>query len=286
MTRARFARLAEAALVHTVVLTAVLAALYPVLWVVSTALSPRELTMKPRALPWPSAASLDNFRTVVGAADASRARLFLSQVGNSLVVSLATAVIAVAIATPAAYALARFDFVGQKASLRTLLATQLFPTVASAVPLYLLLDALKLLDSRSGLVLVYAASAIPFALFQLRASFQAVPPELEEAAMVDGATRFGAFRLVAVPAIRPALAVTALFAVMSSWNEFVLAATLLSRESSFTLPVVLQRYVGEYDAAWGPFAAGSILVSLPVMGIFYLLQRHLVAGLTSGAVKG
>jgi arabinogalactan oligomer/maltooligosaccharide transport system permease protein len=242
--------------------------------------------MKPRALPWPTAPSLDNFRTVVGAADGAKARLFLTQVGNSLLVSLATALIAVVIATPAAYALARFDFVGQKASLRTLLATQLFPTVASAVPLYLLLDALNLLDSRSGLVLVYAASAIPFALFQLRASFQAVPPELEEAAMVDGATRFGAFRLVAVPAIRPALAVTALFAVMSSWNEFVLAATLLSRESAFTLPVVLQRYVGEYDAAWGPFAAGSILVSLPVMGIFYVLQRHLVAGLTSGAVKG
>ena len=286
MNRARFSRLAEKVLAESVAVAAVLAALYPVLWVISTALSPRELAAKPRALPFPTEPSLDNFRTVVGAGDTGKAHLFLAQVGNSLIVSLATAFIAIVVATPAAYALARFEFVGQKASLRTLLATQLFPTVASAVPLYLLLDALSLLDTRAGLVLVYAASAIPFALFQLRASFQAVPPELEEAAMVDGATRFGAFRLIAVPAIRPALAVTALFAVMSSWNEFVLAATLLSRESSFTLPVVLQRYVGEYDAAWGPFAAGSILVSLPVMGIFYWLQRHLVAGLTSGAVKG
>ena len=286
MNRARLVRLAESVMAEVVVLAAVAAALYPVLWVVSTALSPRELAAKPRAIPWPAEPSLDNFSTVIGAGDAGKAHLFLVQVGNSLIVSLATAVIAIVVATPAAYALARFDFVGQKASLRTLLATQLFPTVASAVPLYLLLDALRLLDTRAGLVLVYAASAIPFALFQLRAAFRAVPPELEEAAMVDGATRFGAFRLIAVPAIRPALAVTALFAVMSSWNEFVLAETLLSRESSFTLPVVLQRYVGEYDAAWGPFAAGSILVSLPVMGIFYLLQRHLVAGLTSGAVKG
>jgi arabinogalactan oligomer/maltooligosaccharide transport system permease protein len=286
VNRARFSRLAEKVLAESVAVAAVLAALYPVLWVVSTALSPRELAAKPRALPFPTEPSLDNFRAVVGAGDTGKAHLFLAQVGNSLIVSLATAFIAIVVATPAAYALARFEFVGQKASLRTLLATQLFPTVASAVPLYLLLDALSLLDTRAGLVLVYAASAIPFALFQLRASFQAVPPELEEAAMVDGATRFGAFRLIAVPAIRPALAVTALFAVMSSWNEFVLAATLLSRESSFTLPVVLQRYVGEYDAAWGPFAAGSILVSLPVMGIFYWLQRHLVAGLTSGAVKG
>jgi arabinogalactan oligomer/maltooligosaccharide transport system permease protein len=286
VNRARIMRLVEGALGHLVALAAVLVALYPVLWVVSTALSPRELAPTPRAIPWPSEPSLDHFRTVVGAGDAAKAHLFLAQVGNSLLVAVATAVIAVAIATPAAYALARFEFVGQKGSLRALLATQLFPTVASAVPLYLLLDTLELLDTRLGLVLVYAASAVPFALFQLRSSFQAVPPELEEAAMVDGATRFGAFRLVAVPAIRPALAVTALFAVMSSWNEFVLAATLLSRESAFTLPVVLQRYVGEYDAAWGPFAAGSILVSLPVMAIFYLLQRHLVAGLTSGAVKG
>ncbi len=286
MNRARIMRLAEDALGQLVAFAAVLVALYPVLWVVSTALSPRELAARPRAIPWPDAPSLDNFRTVVGAGDSAKASLFLAQVGNSLLVAVATALIAIAIATPAAYALARFEFVGQKGSLRALLATQLFPTVASAVPLYLLLDRLDLLDTRLGLVLVYAASAVPFALFQLRASFQAVPPELEEAAMVDGATRFGAFRLVAVPAIRPALAVTALFAVMSSWNEFVLAATLLSRESAFTLPVVLQRYVGEYDAAWGPFAAGSILVSLPVMAIFYLLQRHLVAGLTSGAVKG
>jgi arabinogalactan oligomer/maltooligosaccharide transport system permease protein len=286
MDRARVSRLAEGALAQGVALFAVFVALYPVLWVVATALSPRELNMKPRAIPWPTSPSLDNFRTVVGASDANKAHVFLTQVGNSLIVSIATAVLAVVIATPAAYALARFEFVGQRSSLRALFATQLFPTVASAVPLFLLLDALKLLDTRTGLVLVYAASAIPFALFQLRASFQAVPPELEEAAMVDGATRFGAFRLVAVPAIRPALAVTALFAVMSSWNEFILAATLLSRESAFTLPVVLQRYVGEYDAAWGPFAAGSILVSLPVMGIFYWLQKHLVAGLTSGAVKG
>ena len=286
MNRARLARLAESALVHAVVLLAVCFALYPVLWVISTALSTRDTALEARAIPFPSAPSLDNFRVVVGAGDGGKMRLFVAQVANSLVVSLATAVVAVVVATPAAYALARFRFVGQKASLRGLLATQLFPTVASAVPLFLLLDALELLDTRSGLVLVYAASAIPFALFQLRASFGAVPPELEEAAMVDGATRFGAFRLVAVPAIRPALAVTALFAVMSSWNEFILASTLLSRESSFTLPVVLQRYVGEYDAAWGPFAAGSILVSVPVMAIFYLLQRHLVAGLTSGAVKG
>ena len=193
--------------------------------------------------------------------------LFGRQVTSSVVVSLGTAVVGVAIATPAAYALARFRFVGARAAERVLLATQMFPAVASAVPLYLILDALHLLDTRLGLVLVYASTAVPFAIFQLRGAFETIPVDLEEAAMVDGATRFQAFVRVVLPAARPAIAVTALFCFMAAWNEFILAATLLSRESAFTLPVVLQRYVGEHDAAWGPFAAGAILVSVAGDGV-------------------
>jgi arabinogalactan oligomer/maltooligosaccharide transport system permease protein len=265
----------ESALAHVVVVAGVVFAIYPLLWVVSVALS-----------PWPEHPSADGFAGVVGAHEGGHVWLFLRQLANSLVVSLATALVAVAVATPAAYALARFRFVGQTWGVRVLLATQMFPAVASAVPLYLLLEAAHLLDSRAGLVLVYASTAVPFAIFQLRGAFEAVPAELEEAAMVDGATRAQAFWRVAVPAVRPAIAVTALFAFMSAWNEFILAATLLSREAAFTLPVVLQRYVGEHDTAWGPFAAGAVLVSAPVMALFYVAQRQLVAGLTAGGVKG
>ena len=168
----------------------------------------------------------------------------------------------------------------------TLLATQMFPTVASAIPLYIMLDMLHLLNSRTGLVLCYASTSVPFAIFQLRAAFEAIPVDLEEAAMVDGATRFEAFLRVVLPAARPAIAVTALFAFMSAYNEFILAATLLSREEMFTLPVMLQRYIGEYSAQWERFAAGALVVSIPVMALFYVAQRHLVAGLTSGGVKG
>ena len=269
----------EPFLVHAALLLAVAFALYPLLWVLSTALSHGGLG-ESRAIPWPKDPSLDNFRAVVSTG------VFARQVANSVLASAATALASVALATPAAYALARFPVVGKKTSLRVLLATQMFPAVASAVPLYLVLDALHLLDTRTGLVLVYASTAIPFAIFQLRGAFEAIPVDLEEAAMVDGATRFQAFVRVVLPAARPAIAVTALFAFMSAWNEFILAATLLSRESAFTLPVVLQRYVGEHDAAWGPFCAGSILVSIPVMAFFYLAQRQLVSGLTSGGVKG
>jgi arabinogalactan oligomer/maltooligosaccharide transport system permease protein len=170
--------------------------------------------------------------------------------------------------------------------MRTLLATQMFPGVAASIPLYLLLDATGLLDTRTGLVLVYATSAVPFAIFQLRAAFDAIPKDLEEAAMVDGATRFGAFVRVVLPAARPALAVTMLFAFMTAWNEFILAATFLSSEDLFTLPILLYRYASEHDSNFGHFAAGAIVVSIPVMALFYALQKQLVSGLTAGAVKG
>ena len=273
--------------VNAILVIAVIYALYPVLWVISLAFS-KGGTPELRALPIPRYRdlSLDNFRLVTGWGDPARSWLFVRQLGNSLIVSLATAAGAILIATPTAYALARHEFVGKSAGLRTLLLTQMFPGVACAVPLYLILDALHLLDTRTGLVLVYAATAVPFAIFQLRGAFLAIPVDLEEAAMVDGATRTQAFLKVALPAARPAIAVTALFAFMSAWNEFILAATLLGRESAFTLPVVLQSYVGEYNTSWGAFAAGAILVSVPVMALFYVAQRQLVSGLTSGGVKG
>ncbi len=276
----------ETGALHVVLVLAVCFALYPILWVIALALTPGGLGAQTGILPIPHDPSLENFRRVLGMGDPARAWLFWRQLGNSLIVALATALVAVAIATPAAYALARFRFVGSRAGMRTLLATQMFPAVASAVPLYLLLDALHLLDSRAGLVFVYASTSVPFAIFQLRGAFLSIPVDIEEAAMVDGASRAQAFWLVVLPAARPAIAVTALFAFMSAWNEFILAATLLSRETAFTLPVVLQRYVGEHDAAWGPFAAGAILVSVPVMILFYVAQKQLVSGLTAGGVKG
>jgi arabinogalactan oligomer/maltooligosaccharide transport system permease protein len=276
----------EGLFAHVVLVTATLLAVYPLLWVITLALSPVPVA-EARLLPIVSAPSLDNFRRVLGLLSGEDATaLFLRQVANSLLVSLTTAAAAILVATPTAYALARFPFVGSKMGLRALLATQMFPTVASAVPLYLLLDVLHLLDSRTGLVLVYASTAVPFAIFQLRGAFLSIPVDIEEAAMVDGASRLRAFLLVVLPAARPAIAVTALFAFMSAWNEFILAATLLSRKSAYTLPVVIQSYVQEQSTSWGPFAAGAILVSVPVMALFYVAQRQLVSGLTQGGVKG
>ena len=273
-------------LAHLALVAAVAFALYPVLWVVTLALSSGDAP-DPVVIPFPDSPSLDNFEAVAGRTSADgEVWLFGLQLMNSVVIALATALTAVVIATPAAYALSRFRFVGAKAATGTLLATQMFPGVAAAIPLYLMLSYLDLIDTRTGLILVYATTAVPFAIFQMRGAFDGIPRDLEEAAMVDGASRFGAFVRVVLPAARPALAVTILFAFMTAWNEFILAATFMSREEMFTLPVVLQRYVGEFDARWGAFAAGAILVSVPVMALFYVLQRHLVAGLNAGGVKG
>jgi arabinogalactan oligomer / maltooligosaccharide transport system permease protein len=275
----------ESFAVHLALVAAVAFALYPVLWVVSTAFSASR-TPEPSALPLPRDLSFKHLHDVVLSGDSQGSWLFGRQLLNSLVVSLATATVGCLLALPAGYALARFDFAGKRPGTGLLLATQMFPTVASAIPLYLLLNALHLLDTKTGLVVCYASTSVPFAIFQLRGAFETIPKDLEEAAMIDGATRFGAFVRVALPAARPAIAVTFLFAFMSAWNEFILAATVLGREEAYTLPVVLSRYVGEYDAAWGKFAAGALVVSVPVMALFYVTQRHLVSGLTAGGVKG
>jgi arabinogalactan oligomer / maltooligosaccharide transport system permease protein len=276
----------ELVMTHLVLMLGVVFALYPILWVLSLAFS-SDTTPEARVIPLPSHPSFKHLVDVVGTRDPSDGSwLFLRQLMNSIIVSLATAGVGCALALPAGYALARFEFVGKKAGTSALLATQMFPTVASAIPLYILLNYLKLLDTRSGLVICYASTSVPFAIFQLQAAFSTIPPDLEEAAMIDGATRWQAFVKVVLPAARPTIAITFLFAFMSAWNEFILAATILGNKKSYTLPVVLAGYIGEFDASWGKFAAGALIVSLPVMILFYITQKHLVSGLTAGGVKG
>ena len=259
--------------------------LYPVLWVIKLALSPTQ-TLSMSANPFPEAVTLDHFRDVLGSTDAQGRWLFGRQLLSSLVVSTATTVVGLSLAVTAAYALSRFRFPGKQSGMQLLLITQMFPATLMLVPLYSILQGLGLLDSIGGLVLVYATSSLPFCVWMLRGYFDTLPKELEEAAIMDGASPFQVFWKVVLPLARPALAVTALFSFMTAWNEFILAATLLNDASLFTLPVALQRYVGEYKVEWGHFAAGALVVSAPVMALFFALQKHLVGGLTAGGVKG
>lgn len=271
-------------LVHMGLLVFTVATLYPILWVVKMAVTPSQSFVM-GASPFPTAFSLQNFIDVVGTTDAE-GWLFGRQLMNSLIVSVATSGVGLVLSTTAGYALSRWDFPGRDRGMNAFLVTQMFPGVVMAIPLYILIDTLGLLDSLTGLVLVYATTSVPFSVWTLKGYFDTIPRALEEAAMLDGATRLQTFWMVVLPLARPALAVTGLFSFMTAWNEFILAATFMGDPRSFTLPVVLQRYVSDYDTEWGHFAAGAILVSVPVMALFFALQRHFVEGLTAGGVKG
>lgn len=277
--------LLQMALVHAALALMCVVALYPVLWVVKLALAPTQ-SLSLSLNPLPDAVTFDHFRDVLGATDAQGRWLFGRQLAASLLVSALTTVVGLTLAVTAAYALSRYRFPGKERGMQVLLLTQMFPATLMLVPLYTLLQKLGLLDSVAGLVLVYSTSSLPFCVWMLKGYFDTLPKELEEAAIMDGASPGQVFVKVVLPLARPALAVTALFSFMTAWNEFILAATLLNDATRFTLPVALQRYVGEYKTEWGHFAAGALVVSVPVMALFFALQKHLVGGLTSGAVKG
>lgn len=272
-------------LVHGLLVLASALTLYPILWVVDLALTP-SASFSSGVLPLPTEPSLQNFVAVLGTTTADGAWLFGRQLFNSLAVSAVTAGLGVGVACTAGYAMSRWAFPGRDALMGGFLLTQMFPGVVMALPLYLLLDALGLLDAMAGLVLVYSTTTVPFATWNLKGYFDTVPRELEEAAMMDGASRWVTFTRVLLPLARPALVVTGLFAFMTAWNEFILAATLMADERAYTLPVVLNGYVGQYGAEWGRFAAGAIVVSVPVIALFFFLQKQLVEGLTAGSVKG
>ena len=259
--------------------------LYPVLWVVKMALTPSQaFSMDP--WPIPNVISFDNFWDVIQTTDSKGNWLFGQQLFNSVIISAITSVIGIILSCTAGYAMSRFTFPGRDTGMSLFLITQMFPGVVMAIPLYILMDELGLLNSIWGLSLAYASTAIPFCTWNLKGYFDTIPKELEEAARMDGASQWVIFTQIVLPLSKPALAVTGLFSFMTSWNEFILAATFLSDETAFTLPVLLQSYVGDFGTEWGKFAAGAIIASTPVMLLFFVLQKHLVEGLTAGSVKG
>ncbi|MER7562189.1 carbohydrate ABC transporter permease [Streptomyces sp. NPDC048523] len=253
---------------------------FPFLWLVSTAFkSPRELgSLHPTWIPRDP--TLDNFR------QAFDEQPLLRAAGNSLLAALAAAVIAVLIATPLAYVMARHRTRLAKAATGWVVVSQAFPLVLVIIPLFLVLKNLRLINSLVGLVLVYVVWALPFALWMLVGYVRAVPTELEEAAAVDGAGRLRTLVSVTAPLLAPGIVATALFAFITAWNEFFFALVLLKTADKQTLPVVLTHFIGaEGVADLGPLAAAAFLATLPSLIIFAIIQRRITGGMLAGAVK-
>jgi arabinogalactan oligomer/maltooligosaccharide transport system permease protein len=228
---------------------------------------------------------LQNYRDILTPSSDFGSR-FLRYFVNSFLISFSTTILGIIVAVPAAYAFSRFRFPGRRAGLMAFLVSQMFPGVLMMVPLYLILQTLDLLDSALGLIVVYATTSIPFSVWMLKGYFDTIPKELEESAIMDGASQFTVFWRIILPLSLPAVSVTALFSFMTAWNEFVLAFTLMEDPTSFTLPVTISAYVDEHFVQWGKFAAASLIVSAPVVALFFMLQKNLVGGLTAGGVKG
>jgi arabinogalactan oligomer / maltooligosaccharide transport system permease protein len=272
----------------------VLVTLYPIFWVLTIAFSggqslaiadvPPDATAWDRVravIPWPEHVSIENFRSLF--ADQPFARWLL----NSVIVAGATTLLGVFLACTAAYAFSRFRFPGRRAGLMAFLVSQMFPGTLMLIPLYIIIAQwLNLGSSFTGLVLIYTVTAIPFCVWMMKGYFDTIPKELEESALIDGASQATIFFRIVLPLAKPAVAVTALFSFMTGWNEFIQAATFMNREDMYTGPVGLRFFVGGFSQQWGYFAAGSIVAAIPVMVLFMFLQKYLVSGLTAGAVKG
>jgi arabinogalactan oligomer/maltooligosaccharide transport system permease protein len=279
---------------HVLLVLFTLFTIYPILWVVTIAFSGRQnlaiatLPSEPtwtdrlRAItPWPEDWSLSNFVSVL--TDQPFGQWML----NSAIIALGTTVVGVFLACTAAYAFSRFKFPGQRAGMMSFLVSQMFPGTLMLIPLFIILvQYLKLGNSRLGLIIVYATTSIPFSVWMLKGYFDTIPRDLEEAAMIEGASVGRIFWTIILPLAKPAVAVTALFSFMTAWNEFILAATFMEQETMYTAPVGLRFFVGGFSQQWGYFAAGSIIVSIPVVFLFLFLQKYLVSGLTAGSVKG
>lgn len=256
-------------------------AVFPVYWMVTTSFLRGVDISAPEPTFTPFGGTLDNYRKVFDRGTFPRA------LATSLTVTLSTVTLALLLAVLVAFAVSRFRFRGRKSLVAAVLVVQMVPPEAMVISLFKVLDGWQLVNTVVGLTLVYLVFVLPFTIWTLRGFVGGVPVELEEAAMVDGCTRLGAFRRITFPLIAPGLVATGVFAFIQAWNEFVFALVIMNRPEQQTLPVWLQAFnEGAKGTDWGGVMAGSTLMAIPVVVFFLLVQSRMSAGLTAGAVKG
>jgi multiple sugar transport system permease protein len=254
--------------------------LFPLYWIVVTAVKPRNDIYAFPVEYWPKSFSLENF---VNLFEVSNFGTYLT---NSIIVSVVAATAVTLISLLSGYVIARFEFRAKSAVLMAFLVTQMIPGFIALGPLYQLMVNLGLVNDRSGLVLVYIAMCIPFSTIMLRGFFENVPDALEEAAMIDGCSRIGALFRVLVPVMTPGIVAAFIFNFVSCWNELFLSVTLLTSDANKTVPTALNGFITSYNIDWGSMSAAAVLTIIPTMVLFAFASRYIVQGLTSGAVKG
>ncbi|MFC9805433.1 MULTISPECIES: carbohydrate ABC transporter permease [Streptomyces] len=252
---------------------------FPVYWMLNTAVKPAKDAIDPDPSLLPTGLTLSNFRRALDIAD------FWGPVGRSLVVSLTVVLIGIAVGMLAALAISRFAFRGRKVVIVAILAVQMIPLVAMIIPVFLLLNDLGQYDRLSGLILTYLTFILPFTVWTLRGFIVNIPRELEEAAMVDGCSRTGAFVRVVFPLLAPGLVATSVYGFIQAWNEYLYALMLMSQQKQ-TATVWLANFTTKHGTEYAPMMAGATMMAVPIVVLFLLVQRKMAAGLTAGAVKG
>jgi N,N'-diacetylchitobiose transport system permease protein len=254
---------------------------FPVFWMISTAFKPTDEINSVNPTLFSTSPTIEHFRAAL------ERPYFWADVKNSLVIVSATVVIAVALAFLAAIALAKYRFTGRKLFIVLVIGVQMLPAAGLIIPLYVLLAKYHEVNKLTGVILVYLTAALPFCVWTLRGFLIGIPKDLEEAAMVDGSTRLGAFARILLPLVAPGLVATSVFTFITSWNEFIFANVLLSKPEKQTITVWLSYFYGGSRAVdWGAVMAASTLIAIPVVIFFLLVQRRIAFGLTAGAVRG
>jgi multiple sugar transport system permease protein len=209
---------------------------------------------------------------------------FAANMIDSLIIAIATAVVGLLITVPASYSFSRFNFKGKKILLMQFLVINMFPIMLLIIPLFIMMKVLHLMDTYFALIIAYSTFTIPFSVWMMTSFFNAIPTELDKAAQIDGCTRIGAMIRVVLPVVMPGVLSTGIYIFITAWNEYLYAA-ILTNSSVRTIPIALQNMIGEYQIEWGLLTAGGVLSALPVIILFFFIQKQLISGMTAGAVK-
>lgn len=259
-------------------------AISPFLWMILTSLKPQSEIYSNPLTYLPQEINLNGYKGMLNPNADDNAN-FMKWFWNTTIVSLFTTILSLVVSALGGYAMSRFGFRGRMSIGYIILLTQMLPGSLLIIPLYMIMKDYQLLNSHFGLVIAYATFAIPFCTWMLKGYFDSVSKSIDEAASVDGANRWTTFVRIILPLTLPGLVVTGVFSFLTSWNEFMFAQTFISDYSKWTLSVGIASFQGQYVVNWDYLMAGSVITTLPIVIIFWVLQKHLVSGMTAGAVK-